>query len=518
MNKILLLFIALIYTGNIMNAQSAKLNNITKFKVVNSGAIMDNNNDVDGYYFFYQVDKLKKGKREYAIQILDNDLHIVATKKIIDSKRTVLAASAYNNKEILFLFINFKEKQYRLVGFDKDGNKSRDKKIAINKKEYKWLYAMQNIGYGDLLLPIDNKGFILTTIVKNKKLGYKMQFLSSDKELKPWHLYSPGQAKKILSLQPIKTNDKYIVALEISKKSRQSKKNNISVLTIDVSNGKILFKRPYTKEQNPRLVTNSFIDNDEIVLLGEYFNVGDNIFTKKSQGLFVARTDINGKLISENKTSWENHLFKKLRQKNKKAKKRTYVYFHDVVKTKDGGYYAVGEMYKKTASAAGILGMAAMIATGGGVQSSMPLTQLTITDAVVYHFDDEFNLTDLKVFKKGKSRAPSVSDFGSPQLNAHVLNAYGAFDFINLQIDETNDRFYANFLDYNRFDEEKKGELSFISIIYDQGQLTKDQVSIKKQRRHIIRAFPAKLGHVMILDYNKKEKSINVHLEKMNIE
>lgn len=516
MKRYFYLFIALLLVSNITHAQSAKLDNIVKFKVVNSGAIMDANNDVDGYYFFYQVDKLKKGQREYAIQILDNDLHVVATKKIIDNKRTFLAASAYNNKEMLFLFINFKEKQYRLVGFDKSGNKSRDKKIPISKREMKWLFTQQATGFNEILLPIDNKGFILTTAVKNKKFGYKMQFLSSVEELKPWSFNSPIEAKEVLTIQPIEIDANHIVAIEMSKKKTYSKKTNISVFALNAENGKVLYKKPYTKEENPRLVTNSFIEGDDVVLLGEYFNVGDNIFTKKSQGLFVERLDASGTLINEKKISWKNQLFTKLKEQNKKTKKRSYVYFHDVVKTKDGGYYAIGEMYKKTVSAAGVLSLVAGAALGGS--SSVPLTQLTITDAVVYHFDNNFDLLDLQLFKKGKSRAPSINDFGSPQLNAHALNAYGAFDFINVQRDEETDRFYANFLDYNRFDEGKKGQLSFVSIIYDEGQLTSDKVHIKKQRRHIVRAYPAKIGHVMILDYDKKEKIINMHLEKMNIE
>lgn len=41
-------------------AQQKSLSEITSFKIKNSGSFMDKNKDVDGYYFYYQVDKLKK--------------------------------------------------------------------------------------------------------------------------------------------------------------------------------------------------------------------------------------------------------------------------------------------------------------------------------------------------------------------------------------------------------------------------------------------------------------------------
>lgn len=517
MRKIIVPIIAFLIISITMKSQTAKFENIVDFKLINSGSISDNNNDVDGYYFFYKVDKLKKGDREYAIKILDNNLNVVATKKIIDSKRTFLATSAYNNKEMLFLFINTKEKQFRLVGYDLKGNKSRDTKYAIDKGEFNWIMSLQaSAGYRELLTPIDDKGFILTTNVKNKKVGYRIKFLSSIGEIKPWIINSPVDANSVLTLNPIKATDKYIIALEMSRKSKMSQKIDIAILAIDSNTGETLFKKPYTKESNPRLVTNSFVTNDEIIILGEYFMKGENVFKAKSKGLFVEKFDSTGKLLEENKVSWENQLFTKLKSVNGKTKKRSYAFFHDIVITENGDYYAVGELYKKTASAAGIAGMALMMASGGRSSSTIPLTQLTITDAVFYKFDKDFKLIDINVFKKGKSTAPSVNDFGSPQLNAHALEIYGAFDFVNVQTDPINGRFYANFIDYERI-KDAKNQLAFVSVIHENGELSTDKIYLPNNRGHFTRALPAKIGNVLIIDYFKKEKRINLHIEKLNI-
>ncbi len=502
------LFLSVLYT----KAQSSKITDVVNFKTKNAGAIVDTNTNVDAYYIFYEVDKLKNGDREYAIKILDNSLNPVATKKIIGKKKTFLAASAYNNKEMLFLFINFKDKFIRYIGFDKKGTKVRDTKMDISKKELTWLLMLQDSGYYELLTPVDNIGFIVATTVKNKKIGYKVSFLSSTDQVKPWTYNTPAESKEILSFKPIKVNEKYIVALEMSKKSKYSQKSSVFVNVFDTKNGKILFKKPYTKETNPRLITNGFIEGDNIILLGEYFNNGENIFSAKSKGLFIETLSNKGELVDQKKIDWSNQLFKKLQSQNENTKKRSYVYFHEITKMQDGNYYAIGEVYRKTVSA---VGLASAILSRGN--SGIPVSQLTITNAVVYKFDNNFNLKDLQVFTKGKSRAPSITDFGSPQLNAHALVSWGAFDFINLQTDVKKDRFYANFLDYERLKGEKN-KMAFVSIVYSDGQLSSDNIYLNNDRKFVSSVLPAKVGNVLLLEYNKKEKIIKMHLEKINIE
>jgi hypothetical protein len=155
MKKITLLFCLSILSLT-MQAQHKILNEITSLKMRNTGVMMDKENDVDGYYFYYEVDKLKKGKREYAIKILDNNLNEVATKSYTDDKKTILANSKFNNQALMFAMINQKEKKYKLVSFDKKGNRGKDVSINVNKKEMKWLNAMIKSSNFHMLYPVDN--------------------------------------------------------------------------------------------------------------------------------------------------------------------------------------------------------------------------------------------------------------------------------------------------------------------------------------------------------------------------
>jgi len=151
----------------------------------------------------------------------------------------------------------------------------------------------------------------------------------------------------------------------------------------------------------------------------------------------------------------------------------------------------------------------------GGGGASAPVTQLTITNSVIFKFNSDFKLTGVKEFEKGKSRAPSLSDFGSPQLNAHALKAYGAFDYAYTQLDKANDRFYACFVDYERLKGEKNKN-AFKTIIYDEGKLSEDKIYLESETKDF-RPLPAKVGNVLLLEYDKKKKEISLHIEKLNI-
>ena len=505
-------FMALVLVSILGQAQSKTLQNITKFKIRNSGAIIDKNNDIDGYFFFYEVDKLKKGQREFAVQILDKNLNDVATKSYIDNKKTYLNDSGFNNDELFFVMTNLKEKVHKIIRFDKSGNITDEIPLPITKDEARYMKA----GYAPkLLTPVDGKGFLINRLVKNKKLGYTFKYIPTNDSSEAWQYFSPIDSKKILSAIPIAVNEKFVVLMESSKPSLTSKKLNFKAIVLDVNTGKVLFEKAYD-ESNPRLITNSFVARDgNIALLGQYFEPGAKVMKAESLGLFTEVYNSQGELVFENKISWAEDIHKKIEvAKGSKLKKIGYIYFHDIIRTKAGDIYAIGEQYKKTASAVGIA-TGVLSALGGGIQTA-GYTQLTITDAIVFKFNKDFELVDIEVFEKGKSRLQNLYDFGSPQLNSHIIKAIGGFDYQFSQIDEDNDRFYANFIDYERIKGEKN-KLAFKTIIYDEGELSEDKIYLKKGNVDF-RVLPGKLGHVVLFEYNKKEKEIRIHIEKLNIE
>lgn len=503
--KILLLLTFISFTGY---AQIGKIDGVSNFALRNSGAILDKNHDVDGYYFYYVVDKLKKGENEFAIQILDKNLVEVAKKSYVDNKNTFLMKSSFNNQAMMFAMANFKEKRIELLTFDKQANQKETVSIPLEKKEIQYLQFMQGTGDFNVLFPVDNKGFLFNKFEDNKKIGYSLKYYPTDGG-KAWEYNSPEDTKELLFINPIEVNEKVVVALESAKNSLLTRKMTLRTKVLDVNTGKLLFEREFSKAAKPRLITNAFLDKDSnVVLMGEYFKEGDNIFDDRSLGLFAEIIDLNGKTIKESFTSWKEDVAKLVKTSKGFIDEKGYVFFHKIVKTNTNEYYAIGEFYKKTASAAGI-GMAVL---SGGQGST---TQISITNAVVFKFNSDFKLTNIKEFDKSISRAPSLSDFGSPQLNAHALKAFGAFDYLYTQVDRANDRFYSCFVDYEKI-KGAKNKNAFKTIIYDEGALSEDKIYLEDGEKDF-RVFPAKLGSVLLIEYNKKAKEIKLHLEKINI-
>ncbi|MDI6034549.1 hypothetical protein QLS91_15825 [Flavobacterium sp. LB2P84] len=503
------------FVANLTFAQEKKINEVNTFKVKNSGAILNKEKDVDGYYFFYELDKLKKGDREFAIQVLDKNLVEVAKKTYIDNKNTFLMKSSFNNQGIMFAMANFKEKKISLLSYDKKVNQLPTIDIPLESKEIRYIQYMQQTGDFNIIFPVENKGFIFNKFEDNKKIGYSLKYYPTDGG-KSWEYNSPDDSKEMLAINPIEVNDKVIVALETSKPGLLSRKLTLKTKIIDVNTGVLLYEKEYSKNSKPRLINNAFLDKDNnVVLMGEYFKEGDNIIDDKSLGLFTEVVDLSGKTLKENFTSWKEDVAKIAKVSGNYIEDKGYIYFHNIARTKNNEYYAIGEFYKRTASAGGIALTTLSILGGGGGGASV--TQLTITNSVVFKFNSDFKLTGIQEFEKGKSRAPSLSDFGSPQLNAHALKAYGAFDYEYTQLDKTNDRFYACFIDYERLKGEKN-KSAFKTIICDNGQLSEDKIYLKSDNNNTdFRVLPAKVGNVLLLEYDKKLKEINIHLEKINI-
>ena len=497
----------LLCLANLTFAQTKKIEQVNTFKIKNSGSILNKENNVDGYYFFYEMDKLKKGDREFAIKILDKNLTEVAQKTYIDNKNTFLMKSTFNNQQIMFAMANYKEKKISLLMFDKKAEQMPTIDIPLESKEVRYIQYLQQTGDFNIIFPVENRGFIFNKLEDNKKIGYSLKYYPTDGG-KAWEYNSPEDSKEIVTINPIEANDKYVVAIEMARPGALSRKITIRTKILDINTGELLFQKEYSKESKPKLITNAFLDKDNnLLLMGEYFKEGDNIFDDKSLGLSTEVIDATGKTLHENFISWKDDVAKMAKVDGNYVQDKGYIYFHNIVRTHNNEYYAIGEFYKRTASASGI----AMAALGGGNS----VTQLTITNSVVFKFSPDFKLLGIQEFEKGKSRAPSLTDFGSPQLNAHALKSYGAFDYEYTQVDKANDRFYACFIDYERIKGEKNKN-AFKTIIYDEGKLTEDKIYLESDSKDF-RVLPAKIGNVLLLEYDKKLKSINLHLEKLNI-
>ena len=94
-----------------------------------------------------------------------------------------------------------------------------------------------------------------------------------------------------------------------------------------------------------------------------------------------------------------------------------------------------------------------------------------------------------------------------------VLKAYGKFDYSYTLINKDTTSFTVCYSDYVKSKEYKGG--TFNSISYNEGKITTDKINTKSDATQSY-ILPAKHCQVLILDYYKKTKRIDVHFEKLN--
>jgi len=496
MTKIKCLLLVLLVTG-LSFAQSKTIDAVNNFSIRNSGAIKDKNYNVDGYYFFYAVDKLKKGQLEYNIEILDNSLTSVAKKTYVDDRSTILMSSAYNNQGMMFAMANYDKKFIKLLSYDKQANQKETVEIPLESSVVKWYDIMTTSSDFNFLLANEDKGFLFNTITDNKKLGYIINYYPTDGG-KGWQYTSDPKSKEWLMANLVEANKDFVLVLEYAKPGMMSQKANLIALVLDANTGKLLFRKEYVKKTNPRTITNAMFTGKSIIFMGEYFKPDDNTFKDKGIGIFGEEIDMTGQTINESLVSWDKDVDPLLKETGNSEV--GYVMFHKIVRTGNGDFYAIGERYKKNSKGAGALGAVVGLSSG----------TMLVTDALVFKFDKAMKLKDIKKFEKGKSTLPNISPFGSPQINAYIAKAFGWFDYGFTQIDPKNDRFYSMFLDADRAGVKSKNvKYACKTIIYDDGELSEDKIMLSSEGKteNTLHMMPAKVGYVALVDFDKEAKS-----------
>jgi hypothetical protein len=105
------------------------------------------------------------------------------------------------------------------------------------------------------------------------------------------------------------------------------------------------------------------------------------------------------------------------------------------------------------------------------------------------------------------------TDFSSPHRLALLAKMYGAFDYSFTQIGKNHSSFTTAYTDYER-SKEYKG-LTFNAISYYDGKITRDKINLKTDAKWL-NVLPAKPGSILIMEYFKKSKRLDMHMEKLN--
>jgi hypothetical protein len=498
------------------SSQSTFIENVYKITARNQGAIKEGS-EVKGYYFFYASDKIDKNTYEWTLQISDDNLNKLKEIKFQDSKHISILESSFNGSDLIFLFYNDDARTFEYQVYGADGKKKHVYNRELTKKEiryleYSYLASDDEEQTYKGLYPIEGKGFISNMPSReDKDYTFQVDFFSSEKR-KQWTYTPTLGAKKFVG--DYLGCYKGVVYFEVLKMtSMMDSKPDSYLLGLDLETGKQLFEKP-TDNTKYRFypASMSILSNDKAIIFGEYFNPGDNIAKDKSLGFGFVGVDEKGNTISEKYCSWSLELGKYLDVSSKgKIDDFGYMYVHNIVQMADGNVFAIGEGYKKAASA---LGIASRLLSGGG--GGVSAVKIKVTDMILIKFDKDFNVKDAKIYSKNSNNIelPGGMEFVSaPLLGKMVKYTYGEFDYAYSQTNKDNSSFTVCYSDYVKGKDYKGG--TFNSISYNDGKITTDRINTKSDAKWSI-VLPAKQGQVLLLDFYKKDKKLARHFEKLN--
>jgi len=508
----------IVSTAAVVNAQNAlSIDKVYSAYLRNSGTIVENN-QIKGYFYFYQSDKVDRRTNEYTLQILDENLNKVQNIKFTDSKDLSLLEASYNGGSLAFLFMNEKENTLDMKIYSLDGklkytySREYTQKTEELMAEYTSMHADE--GSNQNIFDMGAKGYISVLPLRDgRNVTYEMDFYSSESK-KQWTYRPSNDEDKFAQAEYLGSVDDLVI-LQVMRKSRKTANRMASHLVgINVTKKKLQFDIESDEKTDKPFVPTSIMPvpgSPNILVLGAYYDDGDKVLKDATKGLAAYLIDTKGNIVSSTYNSWEED-FAKYLPSNRKGKIQDigYLYIHKMLRTPEGKLYVVGEGYKRN----GYNTAVATLAHYTGSSSNVAASTMMVTDMVVMEFDPSYKVSGATVFDKTNNLAAwrGKSTALSQHTIAAQLKATGAFDYDFTTSDADNATFNICFSDWVR-GKDYKGQ-TFNTIRYNGTKFSTDRIELKSKASSM-KVFPAKPGSVMIMEYFKKDKRLDFRLEKI---
>lgn len=507
-----------------VNAQSTTVENVLDIKSQRQSGPIVEGEEIIGYYIFYFKEKADRKNSTYEVEIFDNDYRSVQSFEITRPKKTILRDVTFNGEVFIIEFFDAKL-GFEFITVDKTGEEIGKLKLSkkqVSKREFASA-RYSTFGSSNRIHSNGKNGFIAIFKNSNKKTGY--QVVAWDNELNEvWKIESPESGMyETFDINEI--TDKLMTATIWKQKNATTAKMDFSFILMDPKTGEIINEvSTGNAKEGKRSVHKSYIDqkSERIYLVGEYYRPKDDMYKDKSLGLYIMELDLTGEIIATQNFTWREDIdrlaMRSLNGEEMKDYKESFQFMiHNIIRSEDGSIFIVGEQYRKQVSAAGVGFKMAAAAMGGSTTAGY--FEILINNMILIELDSEFNLEDFQLIEKKKTRI-NLEDgygmwYGSTRMG-YFIKAMGGFDYAFTSVDSDRDEYTVIYTDYNRKedDDSKKSDIMLGVIHIKDGEAKASRVPINSDAKSVwINA--AKPGNISITEYYKKEKLLEMRLERI---
>lgn len=505
--KTKLLFLLLISTLGIQ-AQITDLQKISRGKLYSSDVIKDSNNNIKGYFFLFETDKISKETYELEYVVLDENLTKVTNGFITEMKFENWAMKAKSIKVEVSLFdnkilIRFNDdfgpnmyevyKRFRIL--DLKTNKLsepfiyNEDKVVLNPpfdrklKNYDGNESQNMSYYNGVGLIVDSR---YNRITKSPN-RYLIKLDENFKEV--WRtLYEDESNKKRTKVINYLNSDKdVIVMFNHIQKNWMKMLNDFSVLIFDSKNGKLIteFIFPNIKDFAYKVVDVKLTDK-EVILLGNFSVKSEFGYTNDTDntGLFSYRLDkFSGKILDKKFLYWQDIGPKMDINAHGKIKEEGYIFVHNMLPLSDGRIIAVCEAFLQQ--------------------------PITTNNMYFLELSKDLKLNQVFEVEKFKNKFPGTS------AHSNDIKKNGGFDFMdyhNLGDDEF--LFFLN--DNEKGSRNRKKSTLYRVVSFSDGKFKSQTLNLKTEVS-TISAFPSKKGYITLVEnFDQEGKPTEIRLEKIN--
>ncbi|WP_445748041.1 DUF6770 family protein [Polaribacter sp.] len=459
-------------------SQVKEIYNVNDFNINDCGSIHTNSKTY--HYTFHIVGKKSKNDIENGILTIFNE-DLTEHKNIkFDMESHVRFLEVKNNNNSLIVAFG-DEKKYTLSFkiFSLDGELLKSKEITYNKllfspSSYKNSFLYQ-IGDFNLIHPIENKGYIITEIIKKKRIGYNIYYLAIDGN--DWSYESPSDHNNRKSVAPMFANEEVVVLMEKEWGSNFDQQPTFKAIIIDAKNGKELFSVSHDYETKQNFYTKAMVSKKgDILLFGELYD-DDNNYPDDNYtiGYFIEQYSKSGELLKETSIRFDDNVFKKSLGVDENAKQKDFgiIHFYDFLET-NNTFYAIGQMAKREKKGASVFKILASQVVGGaigGLISNNWKTTYTLSDLIIVKFDSELNFVNSQKLQKNETYTGLNTMSVRPQFNLLVMQDQGKLDFIYQQKNQNNEIDFFLFSDKKIENEILDFKIQKASLISDSFQV-----------------------------------------------
>jgi hypothetical protein len=229
----LLAFFMVTFTAE-LSAQEMTLDQIRRFRLRNSGAIVENNT-LKGYYYFYMKEHNDSKTNIYTVSLFDDNLNKALAFDIKKPKAVRLLEVVYNSNTFMMIFYNNREVEYET--YDNTGKKTGTnivEKVSVYEAE-RMNQALINEEVDNITtFPIGNTGFVRSNWEKKKKQGFDVEAM--DNTAKRLWIYKSEEESDLLEFGDImEVTEKFVAVSVLKKKTIMAKAFDTYFLEFDSS-------------------------------------------------------------------------------------------------------------------------------------------------------------------------------------------------------------------------------------------------------------------------------------------